>query len=144
MNTPVVGISHEARGTEFTNGLVVLHYTRSVAGTHFALARVLALEVDAGLVTGTAAVLQTDGDGGSAARGAHTEGLVLQHLALLPGPAQPGLVAGVDTAGGLTGLVTGTLVVTPALDLPVGTGEGPRLADHQAVLALADWLVPGH
>ena len=122
---------------------MVLHYAGSVAGTHLALARVPALEVDAGLVSGAAPVLQADGDRGGAAGGADTEGLVLQDLTLL---ARSTLVpvARVDTAARVTGLVTGTLVVAPALHLAVGTGEGPGLAHHQAVLALAHGLVAGH
>ena len=144
MNTPIVGVSHIARGTEFTDGLMVLHYTGSVAGADLALAGVGALEVDAGLVPGAAPVLQTDGDRGGTARGADTEGFVLQHLTLLAHPAQPGLVAGVDTAARLTGLVTGTLRVSPTLQLSVRTGEVPGLAHHQAVLAPTDGLVGGH
>ena len=62
LNTPVVGVSHKAGGTEFTDGLMVLHNTGSVAGTDLALAGVCTLEVDAGLVPGTASVLETDGD----------------------------------------------------------------------------------
>ena len=62
LDTPIVGVSHIARGTEFTDGLMVLHYTGSVAGADLALAGVGALEVDAGLVPGAAPVLQTDGD----------------------------------------------------------------------------------
>ena len=143
MYTAIVGVRHKSLWTEFTNGLVVLHYAGSVAGTHLALAGVLALEVDAGLVPGAASVLQADGDRGSAAGGADTEGLVLQHLTLL---ARSTLVpvARVDTPAGVAGLVAGTLVMTPALHLTVWTGEGPGLVDHQAVLALADRLVAGH
>ena len=144
LNTPVVGVSHKAGGTEFTDGLMVLHNTGSVAGTDLALAGVGALEVDAGLVPGTAPVLQTDGDGGGAARGADTEGLVLQHLTLLPHPAQAGLVAGVDTPPGLAGLVARALGVTTALRLSVRAGQVAGLADHQAVLAPTDGLVGGH
>ena len=66
---------------------------------------------------------------------------MLQHLTLLAHPAQPGLVAGVDTAAGLTGLVTGTLRVSPTLQLSVRAGEVPGLAHHQAVLAPTDGLV---
>ena len=60
--TPIVSVSHKARGTEFTDGLVILHNAGSVAGTDLALAGVCTLEVDAGLVPGAAPVLQTDGD----------------------------------------------------------------------------------
>lgn len=62
LDTAIVGVSHKARRTEFTDGLVVLHNAGSVAGTDLALTGVGALEVDAGLVPGTASVLQTDGD----------------------------------------------------------------------------------
>ena len=60
--TPIVGIRHVARGTEFTDGLVILHNAGSVARTDFALTGGGTLEVYAGLVPGTAFVLQTDGD----------------------------------------------------------------------------------
>ena len=69
---------------------------------------------------------------------------MLQDLTLLARPTEPGVVTGVDTAPSLTCLVTGTLVVTPALQLSVRAGEVPSLADHQAVLAPTDWLVGGH
>ena len=139
--TAIVSVRHKAGRTEFTDGLVILHNTGSVAGTDLALARVGALEVDAGLVAGTAAVLETDRDGGSTTRGADTESLVLQHLTLLPGATESGLVTGVDTAPGLTGLVTGTLVLTPTLQLSVRAGQVSGLTDHQAVLAPTYWLV---
>ena len=69
---------------------------------------------------------------------------MFQDLTLLARTTESGLVTGVDTAPCLTGLVTGTLVVTPALQLSVRAGEVPGLTDHQAVLAPADWLVGGH
>ena len=62
LDTAIVGVSHKARRTEFTDCLMVLHNAGSVAGTDLALAGVCTLEVDAGLVAGTASVLETDGD----------------------------------------------------------------------------------
>ena len=69
---------------------------------------------------------------------------MLQHLTLLPHPAQAGLVAGVDTPPGLAGLVARALGVTTALRLSVRAGQVAGLADHQAVLAPTDGLVGGH
>ena len=68
---------------------------------------------------------------------------MLQDLTLLARPTEPGVVTGVDTAASLTCLVTGTLVVTPALQLSVRAGQVPGLADHKAVLAPTDRLVGG-
>ena len=129
-DTPIVGISHKPRWTKLANGLMILHYTWGVARTNLAFTWVLALQVDAGLVAWAASVLETDGDTGVASGGAHTDSLVVQHLALLAGLAGSWSVTGVDAASLVTGLVAGTLLVTSALQLTVRTGENSSLVDH--------------
>ena len=144
LNTAIVGVNNVSGRTELANGLMIFHDTGSVARADLAFTRVLALQVDAGLGAGAAAVLQADGDGGVAARGADADRLVVQHLALLALAAQPRPVARVDAAAGLAALVTGTLLTGAALHLAAGAREHARLVHHEAVLALAGGLVAGH
>jgi hypothetical protein len=141
LDTPIVGIGHKSRGTELADGLMILHNAGRVARTHLAFTRVLALQIDAGLMARTAAVLETDGDAGVAAGGADTHSLVVQNLALLAGVTGSGAVTGVYTTSLVTGLVAGTLFMAATLQLTVRTREDTGLVDHQRVLALAHRLV---
>ena len=62
LDTSIIGINLKSRRTKLADSLMILHNTGSVARTDLALTGVGTLEVDAGLVPGTALVLQTDGD----------------------------------------------------------------------------------
>ena len=120
---------------------MVFHDTGGVAWADFAITRVLALEVDAGLVPGTSLVLEADGDTWVTSRGTDTDSLVVQYLTLLASSTHTSSITWVDTATSLASLVGWTLIITSALHLSVWTGEDTLLVDHEAVFTFADWFV---
>ena len=142
-DAPIVGIDCETRWTEFTASLVVLHHAGRVARTGLAVARILALVMDARLGGWTAAVLQTDGHRGVAIFCTNADRLVLQNLAFFVDGAYSGLVAGVLARVVPTGLVGGALAVGATFDTLVWACELSVLVDDQTVLAPTGRLVIG-
>ena len=62
LDTSIIGINLKSRRTKFADSLMVLHNTGRVAGADLSFTGIAALEVDAGQVTRTASVLETNGD----------------------------------------------------------------------------------
>ena len=135
LDTTIVSICGEARGTKLAEGLVVLDNAGRVSGACRPLAGVLALVLDARLSAGAAPVLEADGSGRVAAGGADADSLVVQHLAFLPCRADCSIATWVSTASVGTGLVGGALVVDPALHLVVRAGQLSLLVDDEAEFA---------
>ena len=144
LDAAIVSIGGESRRTELAQGLVVFHDAGGVTGALSSRARILALVLDASLTTGAALVFEADLDGGVAAGGADADCLVVQHLALFAGAADGNVVTRVLAPAAAARLVGRTVVMHPALNLPVRTGQLALLVDHQAVLAAALRLVVHH
>ena len=66
LDTSIIGINLKSRRTKLADCLMILHNAGRVAGADLALTGIAALEVDAGQVTRTSPVLETDGDAGGA------------------------------------------------------------------------------
>ena len=67
LDTSIIGINLKSRRTKFADGLMILHNAGRVTGADLAFTGIAALEADAGQVTRTSPVLETDGDTGGAA-----------------------------------------------------------------------------
>ena len=66
LDTSIIGINLKSRRTKFADCLMILHNAGRVARADLALTGIAALEVDAGQVTRTSPVLETNGDAGGA------------------------------------------------------------------------------
>ena len=144
LETTIVSIGGESWRTELAESLMVLHHTGRVAGAGRASARVLALVLDACLARWAASVLEADLDGGITAGGADTDGLVVEHLALLACWADRRVVTRVLATSAAAGLVGRAVVMDATLYLTIGAGELALLVYHQAVLAATLGLVALH
>ena len=83
MNASVLWVDSESGRAELAHGLVLLDVARPVLRAGVVLARIAALEVDAGHVGRAAAVAQADGHRRGAVLDAQANRLVVEHLALL-------------------------------------------------------------
>ena len=144
LNTAIVGVGGEPRRTELAQSLVVFDDAGGVSRALSARARILTLVLDARLAARAALVFEADLDGGVAAGGADADCLVVQHLTLFAGAADGNVVTRVLAPAAAARLVGRTVVMHPALNLPVWTGQLALLVDHQAVLAAALGLVVHH
>ena len=146
MNTSVLRIDSESGRAEFADGLVLFDIAWPVLRTGVAVAGVATLIVDAGHVSRTATIPQTDGDGCLAVVKADANGLVVQHLARLVGCRTRVSRSGTWTlaAAGKASRIASAIIVNSALDRIRSAGHLALLADDEAVFAYADWPVTAH